>query len=36
MILDINKANQAFKKYVEKYNPEDDKIKLKIAHIERV
>lgn len=36
MILDINKANQAFKKYVEKYNPEDEKIKLKIAHIERV
>lgn len=35
-MVDIVKAKQVFKKYVEKYNPEDEKIKLKIAHIERV
>ena len=36
MIVDIKKAKQALKKYVEKYNPEDKKIKMKIEHIERV
>lgn len=36
MSIDIKKAKQAFKKYVEKYNPEDEKIKMKISHIERV
>lgn len=34
-MIDIIKAKQAFKEYVKKYNPEDKKIKLKIAHIER-
>lgn len=36
MKIDIKKAKEAFKEYVKKYNPEDEKIKLKIAHIERV
>ena len=36
MNIDIKKAKQAFKEYVRKYNPEDEKIRLKIAHIERV
>ena len=36
MLIDINEAKKAFKEYVKKYNPEDEKIKLKILHIERV
>ena len=36
MGIDILKAKKVFKQYVEKYNPEDEKIKIKIAHIERV
>ncbi len=36
MEIDILKAKKVFKQYVEKYNPEDEKIKIKIAHIERV
>ena len=29
-------AKKAFKEYVKKYNPEDEKIKIKIVHIEKV
>lgn len=36
MAIDIIKAKQTFKEYVKNYNPEDEKIKIKIAHIERV
>lgn len=36
MSIDILKAKQQFKEYVKDYNPEDEKIKLKIKHIERV
>ena len=36
MLIDIKKAKQEFKRYVENYNPEDEKIKIKITHIERV
>lgn len=36
MLIDILKAKKAFKEYVKKYNPKDEKIKLKIEHIERV
>ncbi len=36
MGIDIIKAKMIFKQYVKKYNPEDEKIKIKIAHIERV
>lgn len=36
MNIDLEKAKQTFKEYVKNYNPEDEKIKLKIAHIERV
>ena len=36
MKIDIKKAKQAFKEYVKKYNPKDEKIKIKITHIERV
>lgn len=36
MLIDILKAKNAFKEYVKKYNPKDEKIKLKIEHIERV
>ena len=36
MEIDILKAKKVFKQYVEEYNPEDEKIKIKIAHIERV
>ena len=36
MIIDIVKAKKVFKEYVKNYNPEDAKIKIKIAHIERV
>ncbi len=34
--IDIIKAKKAFKEYVKNYNPEDERVKLKIAHIERV
>lgn len=34
-MIDIIKAKKAFKDYVKNYNPENEKIKLKIAHIER-
>ena len=33
MLIDILKAKKAFKEYVKKYNPKDEKIKLKIEHI---
>ena len=36
MPIDILHAKQQFKEYIKKYNPEDEKIKMKIAHIERV
>ena len=36
MLIDIKKAKQEFKRYVENYNPKDEKIKIKINHIERV
>ena len=36
MEIDIEKAKHAFNEYVMKYNPDDEKIKLKISHIERV
>ena len=36
MEIDIKKAQNEFEKYVQKYNPEDKKIKLKIEHIKRV
>lgn len=35
-MIDILKAKQVFKEYIKSYNPEDGKIKIKIAHIERV
>ena len=35
-MIDILKAKQVFKEYIKNYNPEDGKIKIKIAHIERV
>ena len=34
-MIDIVRAKKAFKEYVKKYNPDDSKVKLKIAHIER-
>lgn len=34
-MIDITKAKQEFKEYIKNYNPEDKKIALKIAHIER-
>ena len=34
--MDILNARKEFKEYVKSYNPEDEKIKLKISHIERV
>lgn len=36
MAIDIIKAKQEFKKYIEPYNIEDEQIKMKAAHIERV
>ena len=36
MSIDIQKAKKEFLKYVENYNPEDEKIKIKINHIQRV
>lgn len=34
--MDILKAKKKFKEYVKNYNPEDEQIKIKIAHIQRV
>jgi len=36
MSIDILKAKKQFEKYIQNYNPEDAKIKLKIDHIKRV
>ena len=36
MIIDITKARREFKEYVKRYNPEDEKVKLKIVHIQEV
>ncbi|MCI8617093.1 MAG: HD domain-containing protein [Clostridia bacterium] len=36
MAIDILNAKKVFKEYVKNYNPEDEKVKIKIAHIERV
>lgn len=36
MSIDILKAKKQFEKYIQNYNPEDAKIKLKIDHIQRV
>ncbi len=35
MLIDMIEAKKAFKEYVKKYNPEDEKIKIKIVHIEK-
>ena len=35
-MIDKEKALKTFNIYVSKYNPEDEKIKLKIEHIQRV
>lgn len=35
-MIDNLKAQKEFKEYVKNYNPEDEKIKIKISHIERV
>ena len=34
--MDIIKAQEAFKNYVKNYNPEDEKVKIKIVHIQEV
>lgn len=36
MKIDILNAKKVFKEYVKNYNPEDEKVKIKISHIERV
>ena len=36
MSIDMQKAKEQFEKYVENYNPRDEKIRIKIEHIERV
>lgn len=36
MPIDIINAKKEFKEYIKDYNPENEKIKIKIAHIERV
>lgn len=36
MNIDVLNAKRVFKEYVKKYNPEDEKVRIKIAHIERV
>ena len=36
MSIDILKAKKVFKEYVKNYNPNDEKVKIKISHIERV
>lgn len=35
-MIDIQKAENAFEEYIKKYNPEDEKIQIKIGHIKRV
>ena len=35
-MIDIEKAEKAFREYIKAYNPEDEKIKIKIGHIKRV
>ena len=35
-MIDIIRAKSAFKEYVEKYNPNDKKVELKIRHIQKV
>lgn len=35
-MIDILKAKKAFAQYTQNYNPEDPKIRIKIAHIQRV
>ena len=34
-MIDIKKAKEEFKNYVQNYDPNDEKVKLKIAHIKR-
>lgn len=34
-MIDIKEAKEVFKNYVQNYDPNDEKVKLKIAHIER-
>lgn len=34
-MIDIKKAKEEFKNYIQNYDPKDEKVKLKIAHIER-
>ena len=36
ILIDMIEAKKAFKEYLKKYNPEDEKIKIKIVHIEKV
>lgn len=36
MLIDIVRAKKVFKEYVKNYNPEDEKVKIKISHIQRV
>ena len=35
-MIDIEKAEKAFQEYVKHYNPKEEKIKIKIGHIQRV
>ena len=35
-MIEIEKAEKAFENYVKNYNPEDEKIRIKIGHIKRV
>lgn len=35
-MIDILEAKKVFKEYIKGYNPNDEKVKLKIAHIQRV
>lgn len=35
-MIEIEKAKKAFQEYIKQYNPEDEKVKLKINHILRV
>ncbi len=35
-MIDLKNAKKVFKEYVKNYNPEDEKVKMKISHIERV
>lgn len=36
MLIDMLNAKKVFKEYVKNYSPEDEKVKIKISHIERV